>query len=249
MVKVGLKGRHTLTGVSRSGVLTGAASRKAATKKLMGGQAAVGRIRRAAARRVPFTGVSKTSAGIRRVARAPVSTAARAAAGMWVHDKFEEQVEAEEDEDEEWAVDSSSSRSTWSGDHGVQIIDHGTVSAATRAPKVVIHRGMSAPASFKITLAGGRQHLAKSGGARGSTPSVTLAPAPSTTAANRRDVEGVWRHDLFNTRSQGRAGGRRAGASGGRGGRTARKRSVRPGAAAEVSSRPLAERLDMALGS
>ena len=249
MVKVGLKGRHTLTGVSRSGVLTGAASRKAATKKLMGGQAAVGRIRQAAARRVPFTGVSKTSAGIRRAARAPVSTAARAAAGMWAHDKFEEQAEAEEDE--EWSADSSA-RSTWSGDHGVQVIDHGAVSAAARAPKVVIHRGRgtSAPASFKITLAGGRQHLAKSGGARGSTPVVTLAPAPSTTAASRRDVEGEWRHDLFDTRSQGRGGGRsRAGASGGRSGRAARKRSVRTGAAAEVSSRPLADRLDMALGS
>ena len=61
MVKVGRKGRHVLTGVSRSGVLTGAASRKAAGKKLMGGKAAVGRMRLAAKRRVPFTGVSKTA--------------------------------------------------------------------------------------------------------------------------------------------------------------------------------------------
>lgn len=263
MVKVGLKGRHTLTGVSRTGVLTGATSRKAATKKLMGGKAAVGRMRQAATRRVPFTGVSKKAGAIgRRNARAPMSTAARAAAGMWVHDRFEEQDEQEEDgDDDEWAVDSSN-RSTWSGDHGVQIVDHSAASRPTRAPKVVIHRGgcgreKSAPPAFKITLAGGRQHLTAGGAGasgRGGTPALTLASAPSTIpAASRSNVDGMWKHDLFEESRPGRGSGgdrgRARGSGSGRGGRAARRKSTKAGSGAQGGSLSLSDRLNMALGS
>jgi len=114
MVKVGLKKAHTLTGISRGGgALTGAASRKAAGKKLKSAQGAAGRLTLAAKRRVPFTGVSKKAGGIKRAPRATVSTAARVAAGMWAHDKFEadggaeggeeywDEEEEEEEEEEE----------------------------------------------------------------------------------------------------------------------------------------------------
>lgn len=263
MVKVGLKGRHRLTGVSRNGLLTGAASRKAASKKLMGGKAAVGKIRLATKRRVPFTGVSKM-AGIRRAPRASMSTAARVAAGMWVHDKFQEGEGDEVEEDEEgWESDSS--ESAWSGDNGVQIVDYETETHPPRAPKVVLRRARhatkAAPAAFKITLAPGtQQHLKQDAGSyssnkgagrsRSNAPAIVLAPTPTMLAARRGNVDGKWLHDMFHNQSQGRgSAGRNSRARGpaGRGGHV-RKKSGRTRAAAELS-RSLTDRLDMALES
>jgi hypothetical protein len=266
MVKVGLKKAHTLTGISRGGgALTGAASRKAAGKKLKSAQGAAGRLTLAAKRRVPFTGVSKKAGGIKRAPRATVSTAARVAAGMWAHDKFEADGGAEGgeeywDEEEEEEEEEEPSGSMWSGDNGVQIVDQGARSRPARAPKVIIQRGAArparkaTPAAFKITLAGGG---GGGGGARARKPAVTLGSARAA-PASQGNPDGVWRHDLFETSaaastkhrsSGGRGGGGRA-RGGGRDGRAAgKRRGGRAGGSQAVSSRPLGERLDMALGS
>ena len=243
MVKLG--SGHTL--VTKGGGGRGKAARGGAVGRLTLGGGAKRKVARAA---------PKVGAGKIRRKRPALSNAARAAAGMWAHDKYG----AEEDgygEDE----------GGWSGPNGVSVVTHGAASQ----PKVTIQRGGGGAASsqqFQVTLnsgealGGGRG----GGGARRAAGGLGKGAAAGG-APSRGNIEGQWKHDMFRS-VNGKGGGRAAATAGGRakpqlklrgrGGRAGRGKAAgrgrgkgrgrggRAGGRGD-DSRSLAERIDMAL--
>eukprot|EP01045_Picozoa_sp_COSAG04_P029587 COSAG04_NODE_4901_length_1833_cov_1.688581_1_plen_187_part_10 len=179
MVKLG--SGHTLV-TKGGGGGRGKAGRGGAVGRLtMGGGA-----KRKVARAAPKVGAGK----IRRK-RPALSNAARAAAGMWAHDKFgaeEDDYDYDEDEDE----------GGWSG--GVSVVTHGAASQ----PKVTIQRGGGGAASsqqFQVTLNGG-EALGGGRGGRGGGGARRAAGglgkgAAAGGAPGPGNIEGQWKHDMF----------------------------------------------------
>ena len=248
MVKLG--SGHTLVTKGGGGGGGGGGRGKAARGGAVGRLTLGGGAKRKVARAAPKVGAGK----IRRK-RPALSNAARAAAGMWAHDKWAEEDGYGEDE------------GGWSGPNGVSVVTHGAASQ----PKVTIQRGGGGAASsqqFQVTLnsgealGGGRG----GGGARRAAGGLGKGAAAGG-APSRGNIEGQWKHDMFRS-VNGKGGGRAAATAGGRakpqlklrgrGGRAGRGKAAgrgrgkgrgrggRAGGRGD-DSRSLAERIDMAL--